>query len=472
MNADVLLKLFRFLRDMSLESSTLDLLVKASHICQRWRDIALGNSELWTTIPLKAGLRWAEVALERSKPRSIILHIEVTRNSPGPSEETVLRVFRDLYRTRRFLLNADGWPSPNLLADTVLKPLRGMSAPLLEELSLLFRNAYPDAFGLLGPQPPVTLKSLTMHNAWFSGPLFAPPAFTGEHLRTIRLTGDLPRGDLGFQHGIPFPLPNITLHALTRLEARAQWPSLQALHNCLNRMPSLQELQLSHFAPADSNILDWSNGVGEFFLELPGLTRLSLAGRGDWVADLFVSLSLPIHTKLSFICHLPSPRLDAFLQSLHRGVLTHYAEAPGCFRQTSIGENVRILYFSATDYDDAFKFYVELIDTAPETSSLLAEHRGFLLILLPSAPFRGLQTLYFNDVRVLEDEPPWRDCCRSLEQVTLVHIQARATNGLVDALSDINMFPTLRTLSIKGDVDGFVLEPLEQSERQVEIRKR
>ncbi|KAI0034419.1 hypothetical protein K488DRAFT_84037 [Vararia minispora EC-137] len=493
MNSEVLLMLFRCLRDRSLQDSTLGLLIVASHVCRRWRNVALGSPELWTTIPLKAGLRWAEVALERSKPEPIIIHIEATRSAPGPKQETVARVIRDLDRARKFSLNADGWPSPTLLDETILQPLRGLSAPLLEELSLVFRDAYPDAFGLLGAQPPTKLKTLTMHNAWFSGPLFTAPAFTGENLWSIRLTGDSPRAttasatqakkngiqaatQLSNRKGIPFPLPNITLHSLTRLEARAKFPSLRALHECLERLVALEELHLSHFAAVEEQKPpgEWSTGLGTHFLSLPGLQRLSLTGRGDYVADLFVSLRLHVSTKLSFICHLPIPRHDAFLQSMQRAVLSHYAQAPGCFRQVSCGENVRILYFSATDYDDAFKFYVELIDSASKASSLVREHHDFLHILLPSSPFRGLQTLYFNDVRVLEDMPPWRDSCRSLDQVSLVHIQARATYGLVDALNDRNLFPVLRSLSIKGDVDAQVLEPLVQSDRQppVEIRKR
>jgi hypothetical protein len=473
MHRDTLLELFRYLPGVSAES-TLDALIAASQVCRDWRSVALTNVELWATIPMKNGHRWAEEALERSRPKSIVLHIPLSRHSPRPTEKTVLRVFQDLPRARKFSLVFDGWPTPNRLGEGIINALRASAVPRLEDLSLVFRNACPDVSGLFAAQPPENLRALSIHNAWFSGPLFAADKFTGERLRYIRLTGE---GSRTVQNTavFPFPLPDIPLHALTRLEApRAQWRSLDSLLQCLARMPALEELQLANFVDPLAFEEDWSAGLASSVLALPGLRRLGLEGRGDYVAELFVCLRMPISTKLQFVCHLPSPRLATFLRAMQRAVLAHYAGAPACFKQASIGENVRCFYFSATDYDDAYKLYVELIDIGPQTSSLVEEHLGFLRSLLASRPFSGLQTLYFNDVRVLEINPPWREWRGSLDSVTLVHLQARATHGLVDALSDTQLFPILRTLSIKGDVEDSVLEPLVQSARQprVEIRRR
>ncbi|VDC04003.1 unnamed protein product [Peniophora sp. CBMAI 1063] len=564
MHPNVLLELFRYLVDLSTES-TLDALISASHVCTTWRKLALDTPELWAQIPLRAGHAWAEEALRRSEPLPIVLRVPLTANGARPREKTVLRVFRSLTRARVFSLSIDGHSSllssnnatpssnPSQQNDSsILAPLRSLDAPLplLEELSLIFKNACPDAARVLSSRPLPKLTYLHVHNAWFSAPLFDSRTFAATSLSHIKLTGESGRAGAGARarahsnlngnHNTrgsaeppppppyPFPLPNIALNALTKLEApRAQWTSLRALLDTLARMPSLELLQLANFvdprgpqgeawacAPGDAapsgtieqvdgdvemmdDDVEMANGDGDGDagvgedgvarmslghgappargLHMRALRRLALEGPCDSVAEVFASLKLDKGAKLQFICHLPSPRTDAFLSTMRAAVLAHYASAPECFRQTSIGENVRCLYFSATDYEDLYKLYVELVDVAPQASSLVSEHLGFLRALLPEQPFGGLQTLYFNDVRVLESVPPWKEWRGTLRRVTLVHIQARATYGLVDALADRDMFPMLRTLSIKGDVDDSVLDPLVQNTLRmprVEIRRR
>ncbi|KZV73586.1 hypothetical protein PENSPDRAFT_648737 [Peniophora sp. CONT] len=538
MHPNVLQELFRYLVDLSTDS-TLDALIAASHVCTTWRTLALDTPELWAQIPLRAGHAWAEEALRRSEPLPIVLRVPLTANAPRPREKTVLRVFRSLTRARAFSLLIDGHSSlvtPTQNDSSILAPLRSLEAPLplLEELSLIFKNACPDAARVLSSRPLPKLRYLHVHNAWFSAPLFDSHTFAATSLSHIKLTGESPRAGAGARaraHSnlnsngnnargtvteppppppCPFPLPNISLDALTKLEApRAQWSSLRSLLETLERMPNLELLQLANFvdprgplgeawACAPSTRIVQVDGDGDVEmgdesvdgvarlnlgrgappargLRMKALRRLALEGPCDSVAEVFASLALDVGAKLQFICHLPSPRTAAFLSSMRAAVLAHYASAPECFRQTSIGENVRCLYFSATDYEDLYKLYVELIDVAPQASSLLNEHLGFLRALLPEQPFGGLQTLYFNDVRVLESTPPWKEWRGTLRRVTLVHIQARATYGLVDALADRDMFPMLRTLSIKGDVDDSVLDPLVQNsvrQPKVEIRRR
>ena len=50
-------------------------------------------------------------------------------------------------------------------------------------------------------------------------------------------------------------------------------------------------------------------------LRMNALRRLALEGPCDSVAEVFASLALDKGAKLQLICHLPSPRTDAFLST-------------------------------------------------------------------------------------------------------------------------------------------------------------
>lgn len=386
MHPNVLLELFRYLVDLSTES-TLDGLIAASHVCTTWRRLALETPELWAQIPLRAGHAWAEEALRRSEPLPIVVRVPLTANAPRPREITVLSVFSALSRARAFNLLIDGHSSllssnnaPSSQNDpSILAPLRSLHAPLplLEELSLVFKNACPDAARVLSFNPLPKLRYLHVHNAWFSAPLFDSRTFAATSLSHIKLTGESPRAGAGARaraHSnlngnarassaeppppppCPFPLPNIALDALTKLEApRAQWSSLRELLDTLERMPNLELLQLANFVDprgpqgeawacagdGDVEMIDDEDvemadgdvdtGVARLSLSrgappargmrMRALKRLALEGPCDSVAEVFASLALDVGAKLQFICHLPSPRTAAFLSRSVRSFL-------------------------------------------------------------------------------------------------------------------------------------------------------
>ncbi len=60
-----------------------------THVCHRWRTIALGHAPLWASIPSGLSLRWIEAFMERSRTMLIDLDIRVIPDGPwcdGPND--------------------------------------------------------------------------------------------------------------------------------------------------------------------------------------------------------------------------------------------------------------------------------------------------------------------------------------------------------------------------------------------------
>ncbi|KAI0058887.1 hypothetical protein BV25DRAFT_1993993 [Artomyces pyxidatus] len=118
-------------------------LINASHVCHLWRVLALQTKELWTDITLSfAGgsvarqAQEAGLALERSKPLPITVHISNPPSAPelGNYRELVLRALRELPRVRVLCISSFETTEPDEFFDSITQILQTHPAPLLEEL--------------------------------------------------------------------------------------------------------------------------------------------------------------------------------------------------------------------------------------------------------------------------------------------------------------------------------------------------
>ncbi|KAI0040780.1 hypothetical protein FA95DRAFT_1549468 [Auriscalpium vulgare] len=97
--------------------------IATTHVCQRWRQIALSITGLWTTVTFKLGDRWAEEMYTRSRAASV----NVLLHSRIPLEKYEL-VAKHISRTRELTLGPlQFYPSFFLLSEDY-------PAPLLETL--------------------------------------------------------------------------------------------------------------------------------------------------------------------------------------------------------------------------------------------------------------------------------------------------------------------------------------------------
>ncbi|KAI0314110.1 hypothetical protein OF83DRAFT_1175046, partial [Amylostereum chailletii] len=48
-----------------------------THVCSHWRQVALRCADLWCDIPIKRGIEWTNVALQRSQGRPLLVNVSL-----------------------------------------------------------------------------------------------------------------------------------------------------------------------------------------------------------------------------------------------------------------------------------------------------------------------------------------------------------------------------------------------------------
>ncbi|KAL0573571.1 hypothetical protein V5O48_008385 [Marasmius crinis-equi] len=117
--------------------------VSASHVCGRWRTVAIGTPLLWADIRvlvtfkhatiLDAKLDRLDTYLKRSNNRKLDLRMEV--NGHIQLEPFLSSLSRHIHRCRRLVFAISNYPSP---AHALLSHLSQAEAPVLEHLSIHF----------------------------------------------------------------------------------------------------------------------------------------------------------------------------------------------------------------------------------------------------------------------------------------------------------------------------------------------
>ncbi|KAI0648235.1 hypothetical protein C8Q79DRAFT_905518 [Trametes meyenii] len=229
--------------------------IRITHICKHWRAVALGAPPLWTNIVLNhpVGLK---VFLERSK--ALPVHISLT-TSQTPILGSIKLIASQYHRVRTLKLRVPA----RVDLQSIMNRLKGIAAPLLEELSI--DNTDKEPLRRPRAQP---------------SDLVPPPQFAGTPaLRSLSLCGA--------------PLPYIpTPNALTHIDLAGLLPTLPVLLDLLQSTPLLETL-----------ILDRNRQGGVFNrdgLQLArevGLPRLRLFHMHTYppagIASLLSTLALP-----------------------------------------------------------------------------------------------------------------------------------------------------------------------------------
>ncbi|TFY78206.1 hypothetical protein EWM64_g5801 [Hericium alpestre] len=70
--------------------------IKATHVCRRWRDIALQFPGLWSDICIRLGMEWTELMLSRSKATPVSIRRDVTE-APQRISDLTCEHFRHTY---------------------------------------------------------------------------------------------------------------------------------------------------------------------------------------------------------------------------------------------------------------------------------------------------------------------------------------------------------------------------------------
>ena len=208
--------------------------VAVSHVCRRWREIALKCKALWTTVPL-VSVSWAQRALTLSYPHPIILHIDYKDRSLDRGYVSILAlslVLTQMDRIRKIHMHSP-WGTRH--GDRIMDLLFGAlsrGALELEELDL-------------APDPPFLARSgVDRNSSSSSGAAAAEEMETQVEIPALRVV----RLDQCY-----LPADCLLFHAgLTHLRlsgTRAMWPSMEPLLDTLSLVPRLQVLELYGVLP-------------------------------------------------------------------------------------------------------------------------------------------------------------------------------------------------------------------------------
>ncbi|KAH9973454.1 hypothetical protein BGW80DRAFT_1458961 [Lactifluus volemus] len=230
--------------------------VAVSHVCYRWREIALKCKALWTCIPL-VSVRWAQRAIELSDPYPITLHIdskEASLDRGYMSVDALCHALLHLHRIRKIHMHS---PWGTKYGDRIMAVVYGalcQGAPALEELDLSSQIALR-----VKPGPNNTIMSV-----------FA-------ELRTLRL-------DLCFVPADCFLfLPSLTHVQLS--VTRSMWPTLESMLSTLALIPKVQVLGLCGALPTESYATSPPPAI-----DLPLLDELHLSGTGQGISAVLQAL--------------------------------------------------------------------------------------------------------------------------------------------------------------------------------------
>ncbi|KAI0047092.1 hypothetical protein FA95DRAFT_1285563 [Auriscalpium vulgare] len=149
--------------------------IAATHVCARWRAIALACPQLWTSVTFRLGAAWADAMAARAQDLPLALCTATAGFGVNVRSTERRLVERYLPRTSRFKLVLGHQAN-----EMILPPYLRAWAPALEELEIAASFKYPSrtmlTAELFGGRTP-SLRSLTVRtNARF---LWTSPLLTG-----------------------------------------------------------------------------------------------------------------------------------------------------------------------------------------------------------------------------------------------------------------------------------------------------
>ncbi|KAI0054792.1 hypothetical protein BV25DRAFT_1833527 [Artomyces pyxidatus] len=243
--------------------------LKATHVCRRWRQIALEHTELWRQVDATLGYRWAQEMISRAKSASLSLTVDI---SISRAEFIGDMIIANLHNIRKLELTC----IPNLYNDSndrVALCLSKGPAPLLESLVFLNRshNVLIRPATLLEDGAPC-LRHLTVHG-------YGPFAWHSQVLRQL-VHFDISEGMHTSYEDILFALEEMNvLEVLTLYSGEVTSP-----HRPLQR-------------------------AGRF-ASLPSLVQFTLTGALTFVEWLLTHMRIAKTVKVSITCRGTSQRSD------------------------------------------------------------------------------------------------------------------------------------------------------------------
>ena len=396
--------------------------ITVTHVCHRWRQVALADPNLWSTVAFNLGTEWAEEMLARSKAALISYNRDLSsqpstfRRKTSLDDEVVLR--EHLSHVRQ--LNLFGYaaslapaaralttPAPHLESLKLSSaPRLGLREPCLTLPSDLFAHDAPK------------LRHVTLFGCavpWDDSPLFfcGPTGLTHLDIR-FRLPPAFPF------HSAPAGQPDLMLI-----------PTFERLLSILEAMPFLQELTLANCLPPARST--------SRVVPLRHMSQLSLEGSLPEVVAVLERVFLPSSASLSLHCP-DNNLLDGLLDNLVSLLASHFraAEIPISPLSTMLIDESDFGHFLTLmvwDTEVPLHRPPQFKPLAPVRLHLTFGVKSLPLQVCKALPLRDLQTLSVMCPEAAWSATGWVDVCTHCPKVT--HLLVRASSAFT-------LFPTLR----------------------------
>jgi len=243
------------------------------HVCQRWRQVALGDSSLWARITgFLPNVKWISEMLVRSWNAPLVIDFAVT-----PVPEILSKFTRHIFRIHELRLRG-----LSVHHYQGLQKICALEAPALEHLELGVSGPHPVTFHQLGFGWTTLFRGLAPKLQTLSLSNISIP-------RSLIPCGQLTQLKITLFRGI-------SVHSTTLLSDSSQ------LLDFLINSPYLEVLVLEFRSP--TILFQAPHGQA---VHLPRLLHLYLGGSTSCVANLLKVLRLPSSTTLHLRCISENP---------------------------------------------------------------------------------------------------------------------------------------------------------------------
>ena len=247
--------------------------IAVTHVCRRWRQVALGDSSLWARITgISPNAKWISEMLFRSRNAPLVVDFAVT-----PVPEILSKFARHIFSIRELRLRG-----LSVHHYQGLQKICALEAPALEHLELGVSGPYPVTFHQLGFGWTTLFRGLAPKLRTLSLSNISIP-------RSLIPCGQLTQLKITLFRGI-------SVHSTALLSDSSQ------LLDLLINTPNLEVLVLEF---RSSTIL-FQAPHGQA-VHLPHLSHLYLGGSTSCVANLLKVLQLPSSTTLHLRCISENP---------------------------------------------------------------------------------------------------------------------------------------------------------------------
>ena len=411
---EVLVRVFHFLvfEDLAF-SGELNLgWLRATHVCQFWRQVALDDSSLWATIsgiPRNTEFISEMLARARNAPLNINIYLD------GTSGQEVLYMFPPhLSHTRELRLHG-----PSMLLPGSFRGICCREAPALEHFEL--RTPAVNSFIAVRDLGGTTL---------FKGQ--APRLRTFSLSQVLIPWSLIPRGQLTHL--------KIDLFKEASTTDIPSCGDLNQLIDLLVNCPGLEILVLGRCLP--SQLVQFPHNQT---IHLPCLSRLVLVGSSSRISNLLKMLKLPSSTRLHLRFtsentfahddHLLLPVVSAQLQGPAPIEFKNLSVAVGCMchpleviASTSVPTSgIRQSHGFGDDMDDEDEEFILSFDGLPELNNKIDLLEGVCKVL----PISNLEFLSI----CASDSLNWVEIFKHCTKLTTLQVIGPGTSGLVRALT-------------------------------------